>query len=57
MMLLGFEDMFGGTIDLIKRTEGLKEDCHHTEGKTDKMRKGEMALMLHTDISKKHVKS
>ena len=56
-MLLGFEDMFGGIIDLIKRTEGLKEDCHHTEGKTDKMRKGEMALMLHTDISKKHVKS
>ena len=28
MMLSGFEDMFGGTIDLIKRTEGLKEDCH-----------------------------
>ena len=46
MMLSGFEDMFGGTIDLIKRTEGLNEDCHHTEGKTDKMRKGEMAYFI-----------
>ena len=50
MMLSRFEDIFGGTIDLITRTVGLNEDCCHTEEKTDEMRKGEMALMLYMDV-------
>ena len=37
-MLSRFEDVFGGAIDLIKRTENVNEDCGAREGKKSLMR-------------------